>query len=661
MTNQITSNTTDNVNIVLITDENFVIPTATAIYSIIQNKLEDTKVSFHIVFSDLDESKTHPFIEMGASREDVEVNILPVSAAKYDNYHVFKEDAICVASIAALLKFDIPYLLPNLDKVLYLDGDIIVRGDLQELYNTDIKDYYAATVIDSGSIYLKHEYTQKVSNYFNSGVMLLNLKKLRENNVPALLAETKKSSNDSFLMDQNIFNVVFDGKTLLLPIRYNCLYVNLLRAKGKYSIVELNEVYATNYSSLDDIMNDALIIHYSSADKPWKTLDVPLVYLWKKYCSDAIYDFPSLCGIQTDIDKCEKASPAVSVIIPVYNTEEYLEDALNSILEQTLHDIEVICVNDGSTDGSASILERIARQDSRIRVLSQVNCGQSAARNLGLKYSRGKYIYFFDSDDLLAENALEELYKQAERDRLDLLLFDGDSFFESEELEQKYSYYKTVYSRNITYSGIQKGTNMFINMRYNSDYTVQPCLFLLRREYLEKDNLKFLNGICYEDNLFSLQVLLQCNRVGHKNSVYFHRRLRENSTVTSVQTLFHFHSHFKCLLSMWLYIMRGNFSSETNRVAKNMLLLFQKTTFSYFKGLPFNQRSTLCYETKNEQILGEVIFAEFLSKLNMKKALKKDIEMLRKVKKSRSYRIGRFFTFIPRKARAVIRRLKKFF
>lgn len=623
MQNQISSHTLNTVNVVLITDNNFVIPTATAMYSIIKNKLENTKVLFHIVFSDPDESKASAFFHMGMSRKDVEINIIPVSAAKYSNHHVFNEDSVCVASIAALLKFDIPNLLPDLDKILYLDGDIIARGDLHELYSTDIKDCYAAVVIDSGSIYWKHEHVKKVSHYFNSGVMLLNLSELRKNHVPLLLYETKKGSADSFLMDQNVFNIIFDGKIRLLPMRYNCLYVNLIRAKSKYSISDLNKTYDTNYFSLDDAMNDAVIIHYSSADKPWKNLDTPLGYLWKKYCSDAIYEFPSLCDIQTSTGNGEGTCPTVSVIIPVYNTEQYLEDSLNSILEQTLSDIEILCVDDGSTDGSLSILKKAAEQDPRVRILSQISCGQSAARNLGLKFSKGEYVYFFDSDDLLSKNALEELYKQAKKDDLECLLFDGDSFFESEHLEKEFSYYKTAYSRSATYPGVQDGPDMFLKLQYNGEYTVQPCLYLFKRKYLEDNNIKFLNGVIYEDNLFSLQVHLQCQRAGHNPSIFFHRRVREGSTITSEKSLFHFYSHFKCLLSMWLYIMNGMFSSEINRVAKNMLFYFKKITFSYLSSLPSNERNTLCYENKTEQILGDIIFEEFMSKINTEHSLEK--------------------------------------
>ena len=104
----------------------------------------------------------------------------------------------------------------------------------------------------------------------------------------------------------------------------------------------------------------------------------------------------------------------VSVIVPVYNVERYLPKSILSIINQTLKEIEIILIDDGSTDSSLSIMKELAKEDSRIKIFSQPNHGQSVARNIGLVNSRGKYIYFFDSDDILEEKTLEEKKKEAE-------------------------------------------------------------------------------------------------------------------------------------------------------------------------------------------------------------------------------------------------------
>lgn len=110
--------------------------------------------------------------------------------------------------------------------------------------------------------------------------------------------------------------------------------------------------------------------------------------------------------------------PKVSVVIPVYNTAPYLRQCLDSVLNQTLREIEIICVDDGSTDGSAAILKEYASKSpvsrTSINILTQENAGQSVARNVGTAHARGKYIYYLDSDDTLHPHALERLYQVAE-------------------------------------------------------------------------------------------------------------------------------------------------------------------------------------------------------------------------------------------------------
>lgn len=106
--------------------------------------------------------------------------------------------------------------------------------------------------------------------------------------------------------------------------------------------------------------------------------------------------------------------PAVSVIIPVYNAAEFLKDGLNSLLKQTLREIEIICVDDGSTDGSLVILKEFEKADARIRVIHQENQGAGAARNNGMDVARGKYLAFLDADDFFEKNMLKAAYDRAE-------------------------------------------------------------------------------------------------------------------------------------------------------------------------------------------------------------------------------------------------------
>ena len=114
--------------------------------------------------------------------------------------------------------------------------------------------------------------------------------------------------------------------------------------------------------------------------------------------------------------------PKVSVIIPVYNTEPYLRECLDSVINQTLRDIEIICVDDGSTDGSLAILREYQEKDSRVSVYMQPNLNAGAARNHGLRYAKGEYLSFLDSDDFFERNMLETAYEYAKRQNAEICI-----------------------------------------------------------------------------------------------------------------------------------------------------------------------------------------------------------------------------------------------
>ena len=128
--------------------------------------------------------------------------------------------------------------------------------------------------------------------------------------------------------------------------------------------------------------------------------------------------------------KCMKYNEIkVSVVIPVYNTEKYVRQAVESVMYQSLKELEIIVVDDGSTDKSLSIVEKLGDTDKRIQIYTQANQGQSIARNRGISHAHGEYIYFMDSDDLLEEDALELCYHKCKEEKLDFVFFDALVFF----------------------------------------------------------------------------------------------------------------------------------------------------------------------------------------------------------------------------------------
>jgi glycosyltransferase involved in cell wall biosynthesis len=155
-------------------------------------------------------------------------------------------------------------------------------------------------------------------------------------------------------------------------------------------------------------------------------------------------------------EKQSMSQPKVSVIIPVYNTEKYLRECLDSVVNQTLKDIEIICVDDGSSDGSPCILEEYRAKDSRVVAITQANLGPSSARNSGMNRAHGEYIAFVDSDDYLELNTLESVSRIAAEKHLDVILFDVEPFYESEQLAQNSPvHYKNISESTEIMSGVQ--------------------------------------------------------------------------------------------------------------------------------------------------------------------------------------------------------------
>lgn len=222
-------------------------------------------------------------------------------------------------------------------------------------------------------------------------------------------------------------------------------------------------------------------------------------------------------------------NPKVSVIIPIYNVEKYLQQAIESIACQTLKEIEIIAINDGSTDSSLDILTQIANKDNRIRIVSTTNNGLSVARNLGIYMALGEYVYFFDSDDLLEKDALEACYQKCQSEDLDFLFFDADCFRDSLEKDHTFDYYRTSKYDDKTFSGIEILKKQIETQGYRSS----ACLSFIKKEYLKKENLFFYPQIVHEDELFTFLLYLKAKRVGLLKRTFFHRRVRVNSIMTS--------------------------------------------------------------------------------------------------------------------------------
>lgn len=275
----------DYLALVFIADKKFFLPSVVAITSLLENKASDSKYKIYFVNVGFTEEQKKKIFEIEKKykthiiiRDVDEMELL----TRYKD--LVKHD--CCASISALIKFDLPNICSNEDAVLYLDGDIIVQDDLSVILNEQFNERtYIKAVKDTGVLYSQTLIRQNVKDYFNSGVMYLNLAAMRRDNISELLVEEKYRCTDNSLMDQHVLNSVFENAKELLQHRYNVLYINLIRAHYFYgiSIEQLNELMNTTYINWQDMFDKAAIIHYSSFDKPWKYSDVNGVELWDRY------------------------------------------------------------------------------------------------------------------------------------------------------------------------------------------------------------------------------------------------------------------------------------------------------------------------------------------------------------------------------------------
>lgn len=239
-------------------------------------------------------------------------------------------------------------------------------------------------------------------------------------------------------------------------------------------------------------------------------------------------------------------NPVVSVIIPVYNVEEYLADCLTSIQNQTLKDIEIICVDDGSTDSSLSILCQAAEADPRICVLVQKNSGLSAARNTGIQAARGKYLYYLDSDDMLEPDALQFLIDTVEDNDLECILFGGKAIYDSEELLEKHGEYSDYYRYKEACTDPMAGADLLVLLKNVKEYRASACMQLAKTELIRNNNIHFYDGIVHEDNLYTLEVLLHSRRCMAIPGQFYLRRIRENSIMTATVSVANFIGYLIC-------------------------------------------------------------------------------------------------------------------
>ena len=223
----------------------------------------------------------------------------------------------------------------------------------------------------------------------------------------------------------------------------------------------------------------------------------------------------------------------LSVIIPVYNVEDYLNECLDSVINQTLEDIEIICIDDGSTDNSPDILKEYSKKDKRIKIIIKENGGQATARNLGIKEAQGEYIAFVDSDDFIEPTMFEKLYTKAKDNNLDIAMCKIATYDnQTEEIKDNVWYYMLGVFRDFEKD--------IFNHKDTKEFTchiaVTPYNKIYKTTLLKENNILFPEGLIFEDEKFFYDTYLRAKRVSIVDEfLYYYRINRKGSTVDTIK------------------------------------------------------------------------------------------------------------------------------
>lgn len=383
-----------------------------------------------------------------------------------------------------------------------------------------------------------------------------------------------------------------------------------------------------------------------------------------------------------------RSVPYVSIVVPCFNTERYIKKSLFSLTHQTLENIEIVCVNDGSTDETASLIMAAAKDDPRIKLISQENGGYGKAVNLGISNSIGEYIGILEPDDQMDLFAYQSLYETAIAYELDICKADFYKFWENErgDIQARYS---KICSYNDPYSFPVNVENCADQLLLNSPRGI--CTGIYRKEFLDRNEVRLHEspGASYQDNGFYFKTMLSAKRIMYiKAAYYWYRQDNPNSSfkcATNYSAMLEEHSFIEKWLradeSRWskfkeyyAAIALGNNLFTLSRLRNDLkmsyakeisrILLQQKTVDSItFEKCSVEQRRLVEDIINNPAGFCRTIPSSEGQKgktddqTEVLKAKNREYQLaLEKIKKSNSWKIGRALTSLPRAIKKHVKR-----
>ena len=253
----------------------------------------------------------------------------------------------------------------------------------------------------------------------------------------------------------------------------------------------------------------------------------------------------------------------ISVIIPVYNTKEYLTECVNSLKNQNLN-LEIIIVDDGSTDGSAIIAEQLVHQNQEIKLIRQENRGAAAARNRGMEEASGAYIYFLDSDDWTVAHSLKYLYSKALKHDADIVIGNAVYWYSDKHIR----YYSHSHINRHIMGVPLDGKVVSSQLMQTNSFAVMPANYIYKREFLEKHRFQFEN-VLHEDEIWTSTVMAFATKVIVTHHDLYYYRQRRNSVTHTLNPVERINALF--YITDRLVNLANNFSFEENREYKSWL------------------------------------------------------------------------------------------
>lgn len=261
-----------------------------------------------------------------------------------------------------------------------------------------------------------------------------------------------------------------------------------------------------------------------------------------------------------------KNNPKISVVIPVYNTKKYLKNCLDSVLNQGYENIEIILINDGSTDGSKEICEKYSDKDKRIKVFHQKNLGASVARNKGIYNATGEYLMFLDSDDFWVENCLKKIIEKILKleEKVDVVFLNSAVIKSDGNLTQFKGYEFSLIGKKQLYPYIAKQDKV----------CVSACLKVLRKNLFENKKLYFKEGILAEDIDWFFNLILTANSFYAISENFYCYRIRKNSASREIS---------EKRIKDYLYILEkwSNYIKTSSFTSKEKKYLFFMIGYEY--------------------------------------------------------------------------------